>query len=445
MAERLQVIRNGVVVAYLDRRDDGRLALTYADRAVDVAGGQVLLSASIPVRRQPYEEAALQPFFEGLLPEGLVRERLATRLRLDPTDVFGLLREIGLECAGAYSIVPDGFDLTVAREEGVEWLSEEQLAEEVRQLAARPLAVEPDKDIRISLAGAQDKMAVVLDAGRIGLPRGLAPSTHVLKPASQVVRASRRRRQLAYPALVNNEAFCMRLSRLAGLRTASVELVQVGGEPALLVERYDRERDAEGHVSRIHQEDFCQALGFPSRLKYEKDGGPGLGDYLDLLARTSSGFDADGRELIDRAAFNYLVGNADAHAKNFSILYGEEVRLAPAYDVLSTYVYGHLSHDMATSINGMFDGRAIQSIHWQKELIRLGLNERYYAQRLVEVADRVEHVLPTVTAWVDENGLGDRRLRLVASVVRDRARVLRQVHTLPARSPRGRDVGSRVR
>lgn len=446
MSERLSVVYETQVVATLQRNEDGSLELTYSDLARDIAEGRVLLSASLPVRREPYRGAELIPFFEGLLPEELVRQRLAARLRIDAGDVFGFLREIGRECAGAFSIIPEGVDPVAAETEGVAWLSQNDLAEAIRDLAARPLGVEPGQDIRISLAGAQDKLVVVLADGRLGLPRGTTPSTHILKPASQV--AIGRRGRPAFPALVSNEAFCMKLAELSGLAVPPVDLMMIDEEPALVVARYDR-KTSDGRTSRLHQEDFCQAIGVPTYRKYEKDGGPSLGDYFELIRRYSGSVIDDEPQLMDRIAFHYLVGNADAHAKNFALLYPELgiARLAPAYDILSTYVYGHLTHDMATSINGMYDSRGIQPIHWQKELARLGLRERLYASRLDRLAERVHEALPLAIAWVGEKGGDGRLVESIAGLVTRRVRVLRQVRLLPpavartplAQRPRGAD------
>jgi len=430
MSERLSVVYETQVVATLQRDEDGTLELTYSDLARDIAEGRVLLSASLPVRREPYRGPELMPFFEGLLPEELVRQRLAARLRIDAGDVFGFLREIGRECAGAFSIIPEGVDPVAAENEGVAWLSQNDLAEAIRDLAARPLGVEPGQDIRISLAGAQDKLVVVLADGRVGLPRGTTPSTHILKPASQV--AIGRRGRPAFPSLVSNEAFCMKLAELSGLAVPPVDLMMIDEEPALVVARYDR-KTSDGRTSRLHQEDFCQALGVPTYRKYEKDGGPGLEEYFDLIRGHSGSVIDDEPQLVDRIAFNYVVGNADAHAKNFALLYPElgVARLAPAYDILSTYVYGHLTHDMATSINGIYDSRGIQPIHWQKELVRLELRERLYAARLSGLADRVHEALPQAVAWVAEKGGDSRLVDTIAGLVTRRVRVLREVGQLP--------------
>ncbi|MGH7776906.1 MAG: type II toxin-antitoxin system HipA family toxin [Candidatus Dormibacterales bacterium] len=440
MSERLSVVYETQVVATLERQDDGTLELSYTDLAYEIAEGRVLLSASLPVRRDPYGSGELMPFFDGLLPEQFVRQRLATRLRLEPGDVFGFLREIGRECAGAFSVIPEGVDPIAAQAEGVAWLSDDELAAAVSDLPSRPLGVEPSQDIRISLAGAQDKLVVVVAGGRIGLPRGTTPSTHILKPTSQLVHG--RRRQRAFPGLVANEAFCMRLGDLSGLNVPPVELMMIDREPALIIKRYDREI-SDGRIRRLHQEDFCQALGVPSYRKYQKDDGPGLPEYLNLIGRYSSKVVDDEPELIARIAFNYVIGNADAHAKNFALLYPElgVARLAPAYDLVSTHVYSHLTHDMATSINGMYDSRALQPVHWQKELSRLGLRERLYSERLNELADRVEAALPKALDWIAAEGVRNRITDSIAGLVNKRLAVLRGVRELPAPTSRAERRG----
>lgn len=436
MSERLQVVYGDQVVATLERLEGNRLELVYTPHAIELAQGQVLLSASLPVRAEPYSQERLLPFFEGLLPEADVRNRMAQRLQLDSGDVFGILREIGRDCAGAFSIVPDGYDLAAGREEGVDWLSDQDLATKVRELEARPLGVEPDRDIRISLAGAQDKMAVVYDGSRMGMPRGTTPSTHILKPASRVEIPGAKRKP-AFPGLVANEGFCMTLAGMAGLTVARVEVFEIDEQPALLIERYDRRRTAAGEFVRLHQEDFSQALGISSHAKYEKDNGPGSAAYLKLVLRNSTDTLTDLPELVDRMAFNYAIGNADGHAKNFSLLYRDESsRLAPGYDLISTYVYGHLSYNMATAINGIYDSRAIRPIHWQKELVRLELDQGMYGTRLAALADRVADNLSQAIDWVGRNGLADQRVDEIAELVGQRVAVLHGVRELPVRIPR---------
>ncbi len=421
-ADQLAVLLDRQEVAVLER-DGEEIGLTYLPTIVRSAAGAPLISVSLPVREARYERAAILPYFDGVLPEGATRERLAARLRLDPADVFGLLREIGRDCAGALSVVPAG-ERDRADHEDVLWLDAKELARRVADLRDRPLADDPDSGIRISLAGVQDKMAVVARGSKLGLPRGLTPSTHILKPAS-IERRGARGDKLAYPALVANEAFCLELARAAGLATPGVEIIRVAGDPALVVERYDRLIES-GRLARVHQEDFCQALGVPSRLKYEQQGGPGVRDYIALIDRWSTDVVTDRDELIDRVGFNYLIGNADAHAKNFSLLHGRGgIRLAPAYDLVSTAAYPQLDPRMATSVNGMFDASGLKPVHWRKWFEQIGLSERRYARRLAELADRVDKSRAAARAWIIERKIDDALLTSVERLVVARAKALR--------------------
>jgi len=425
--ERLAVLLHGGRVATLERTGGDALRLTYEAGIVDALAGRPVLSVGLPARAEPYGRDEALPFFEGLLPEGTIRERLATRLRKDPTDVFGLLREIGRDCAGAVSILPEDAEAADSASDDVEWLDDAALARHVAALSERPLADDPDENIRISLAGAQDKLVVVVRGNAIGLPRSMTPSTHVLKPPS-AQRLGRRGEQLAYPDLVADEAFCMRLAMGAGLVTARTSIIRIDGEPALLVERYDRVRE-NGAVRRLHQEDFCQALRVPGRLKYEQEGGPGARDYVELVERWSADVATDRDGLIDRIAFNYLIGNADAHAKKFSLLYGDSgMRLAPAYDLVSTHVYPHLAVEMATAINGIFDPRALRPVQFRKWLDQLGVSDRYYGRLLAQLADRAVAALDAALGWTHEQYGGEAAaLARIAELVRLRAATLRAV------------------
>jgi serine/threonine-protein kinase HipA len=418
--EQLSVIRDRTIIASLERLSPDDLRLAYEPAIVERAAGEPVISTSLLVRSEPYRRDALLPFFDGLLPEDATRLRLARRLRLDVNDVFGFLREIGRDCAGALSVVPAGMDLSAEERDEVEWLDDRALAITIAELGERPLADEPRENIRISLAGVQDKMAVVLEGERIGLPRGLTPSTHILKPSSR----EQQRGRLRYPALVPNETFCVELARRSGLTAPAVAIRFVDGEAFLLIERYDRVRH-DGRVTRLHQEDFCQALGVRSLQKYEADGGPGIDRYVELLRRWSANVASDVDELIDRIGFNYLIGNADGHAKNFSLLYATDgIRLAPAYDLVSTSVYPSLNQEMATAINGMHDARALQAVHWWKWFAALDLSAERYAVRLGALADRVQAALPTTLEWSRRERFHDALLDEIAVGIAQRGQTL---------------------
>lgn len=182
--------------------------------------------------------------------------------------------------------------------------------------------------------------------------------------------------------------------------------------------------------TRIHQEDLGQALGIAPDRKYEADGGPALIAYLDILRRWSVEVLADLQEMMDRVAFNYLIGNADAHAKNTSLLHGREgIRLAPAYDLLSTLVYDHLPPDMAVAINGMYDGNALRAVHWQKEFSRLGLNEDLYGTRFAALADRVTKAIPSAREQLQRRRVGNGVLDGIVSRITERARLLHDLRS----------------
>ena len=423
-SESLWVIRDAEVIATLERRTPEDIRLTYDREIVGRERGQPLISTSLVVQAEPYSRERLLPFFEGLLPEGGARLRLARTFRLDETDVFGLLREIGRDCAGALSLVPAGTDLAAeSGKSGVEWLTEDELGKTIDELGERPLGVEPAHNIRISLAGVQDKMAVVVDGDRIGLPVGLAASTHVLKPSSR----EQHRGRLVYPGLIANEAFCELLASRCGLSAPAFSLRMIAGEPALLIERYDRER-RDGQVTRLHQEDFCQALGVRTLYKYEADGGPGFDRFLELVRAWSSDVATDVDELIDRAALNYLVGNVDAHAKNYSLLRTRGgIRLAPAYDIVSTHVYPRLTTSMATAISGLFDPGALQPEHWRKWFKSLDLSTQRYEQRLANLAERAISAAPEVRKWIHEQALDHPVVSRIVALIMERAKRLSAV------------------
>lgn len=419
MAERLWVVRDGEVIADLDRDTSLRLRLQFRPEIVERSYPGVLISLSLPVRQAAYEEVTLRPFFEGLLSEGRVRDQLATRFHLDPSDVFGFLREFGRDCAGALTLVPADTDLTTADDDDVEWLDDDALATHVADLAVRPLADEPDQGVRMSLAGAQNKMPVVIRDQRIGRPHGTTPSTHIIKPAS-VERRRADQARLLYPSLVANEAFCMVLARHAGLSVAPVTVRPIGGEPALIVERYDRAGSGAG-VTRVHQEDFGQALGISPLRKYQREGGPGLDRYRTLVRQASVEVIDDEAELLDRVAFNYVIGNDDAHMKNFSLIHAEariwSTRLAPAYDLLSTFIYPELEKSMAVAINGMYDSRALRPVHWQKAFEQVGVSVKLYSERFGALADRIlsglEPARTELAGWQIGNGKLDELVRLI--------------------------------
>ena len=230
--------------------------------------------------------------------------------------------------------------------------------------------------LRLSLAGAQSKVPVVLVDDAVALPVPGQPTTHILKPPIQRI-----------PGTTENEAFVMRLAAGVGLDVAPVERRVVRGRTFLLVERYDRTVDAGGVVRRIHQEDFCQALACPPERKYASEGGPALRDCFELLRRVALRPAVDVLKLLDAVIFNLIAGNADAHGKNFSILHDQTgPRLAPLYDLLATVDYPELSPALAMRIGRRSTLEEMDLGGWGRFAAQAGLGLPLVRRRVAELS-----------------------------------------------------------
>jgi len=409
MAETLEVWLNEDLAGRLsDER--GRLSFGY-DAGWLESERFVPLSVTMPPAEAPYPDEVARPFFENLLPEGEIRAAVARLRQVSERNTFALLGEIGGDCAGAVSLWPPGG--RPRRDEGYAELSEARLARVLEEMARRPLLV-ADDELRLSLAGAQNKLPVHWDGARLSLPRGSAPSSHILKPGAR-----------GFAHMPANEHFCMRLADSLGLVVPASTILRKP-EPLYLVERYDRVRSPEGVLERIHQIDFCQALNLPSQKKYEHEGGPRLEACFDIITRFSATPARDRLRLISWAIFNFVIGNADAHAKNLSLLITREgATLAPFYDLVSTAVYGELTDRLALKIGGEDRPDWIRSRHWESLAKVSGANPRIVRQRIAEIA---ESILPAAREVAAMPGLANDESATVGKileVIAARARQLR--------------------
>ncbi|WP_159915768.1 type II toxin-antitoxin system HipA family toxin [Pantoea sp. 18069] len=371
---------------------DGRLNFCYAPDWL-LQPDAVALSISLPLQAPPFDDRQTRPFFAGLLPEGQMRRLIAQQFQVSGQNDFALLDHIGGECAGAVTFLETGQALPVpTRNHDVQWLSDEEVAAILDELPRRPMLAGKD-GLRLSLAGAQDKLPVVFDGARIGLPLNGTPSSHILKPAIHAVEDS-----------VTNEGFCMALAEAMQLKPAKSEVHAVLGRPFLLVARYDRVVDAPGHRQRLHQEDFCQALGVVPEMKYQNEGGPDLAQCFDLVRRATRPSAPQILRLFDSVIFNALIGNHDAHAKNFSLLYaGKAPVLAPFYDMLSTAVYPTLTPKMAMKIGSKYKFSEVQARHWEQFAESVGLSKAQSKRRILELAKSLP---PTANGLRSAPGLG---------------------------------------
>ncbi len=370
----LSVRLYGKHIGVLSQDANGKMNFQYTNEAT------LALTLSMPVREEPYPHEVCEAYFGGLLPEGeAARLAIGKRFGINSQNTFSLLKVIGQDCAGAVSL----HDL-----EEPEWetdlislkgrvLREKELALHIRELPTKPLFIGVD-GLRLSLAGVQDKAAVCLIEDQIALPKEGSVTTHILKPAINLLEGT-----------VQNEYLCLKIAKALGFEVPNVEMRQANGISYLLIERYDRERVGD-KLRRIHQEDFCQALGIPSAYKYQSEGGPGFQKCFELLKQTSQPAKARTR-LAEIAVFNYLVGNTDAHAKNFSLLYKTSVgvTLAPFYDILCTQAYTSLTKRMAMEIGEEYMIGNIRAEHWQRFSSSIGFT---YSRIKALIKDQAEQL-----------------------------------------------------
>jgi serine/threonine-protein kinase HipA len=360
--------------------EDSADGLTFAYSPAWVTAGRPPLSQSMPLDDVP-TTAAATAFFGGLLPEGTPRGVLARQLGVSVGNDFSLLEALGGDTAGAITLLPPGKGPPASVGTGdVTWLDDVELAHEIEQLPSRPMHIDDDGEYRLSLAGAQDKLPVVVSTdGRVGLTKGRTPSTHIMKTP--------------IPGLENtvvNEAMCLDLGRRLDIPVAAATPRRAGDRECLLVARYDREPDGGSGTRRLHQEDFCQALGIPTQRKYQAEGGPTLPDCFGLLRQAATVPARDAVHLLDYVTLSFLVGNHDAHGKNYSLLYQpDRTELAPAYDILSTFVYRgalRLSRKMAMSIGSEYRPDWVRGRHLDEMLGASGLGPAAARRRIGSLA-----------------------------------------------------------
>lgn len=354
---------------------DGRMSFRFAPDWLSRTD-PVTLSSSLPLQAEPFDDHHTRPFFAGLLPEGQLRRLIAQQFQVSSQNDFALLDHIGGECAGAVTILEPGQPLSSPEHgQDVQWLSDEEIVAILDELPHRPMLA-GKYGLRLSLAGAQDKLPVVFDGDRIGLPRNGTPSSHILKPAIRTLADT-----------VINEGFCLALAEAMQLKPAKSQVRSVLGQQFLLVERYDRVADAQGLRQRLHQEDFCQALGVVPEMKYQNEGGPDLAQCFELARRVTRPSAPHILRMLDYVIFNALIGNHDAHAKNFSLLYaGKSAVLAPLYDVLSTAVYPNLTPKMAMKIGNKYKFSEVQARHWDQFLEAVGFSRAQARKRIMALA-----------------------------------------------------------
>ena len=349
----------------------------------------------MPLAQPDHGDGPIRAFLWGLLPDNeQVLQRWARTYQVSAGNPFALLRHVGEDCAGAAQFVrTERVEFLMAGKGEVQWLDEDEVAKRLRLLRRDPTAWHTFDTGQFSLAGAQAKTALYYEpnTGQWGEPQGATPTTHILKPAVTGLDDHDL-----------NEHLCLRAADLLGLPAASSYVGRFGSERVIVVERYDRLRRRDGAVSRVHQEDMCQALGRPPTSKYQNEGGPTPEQIITVLRENvfpaSAATDAVNR-FVDALAYNWIIGGTDAHAKNYSVLLaGAQVRLAPLYDVASALAYDdrYLPRlRMAMRIGGEFGVDATSGSHWRRFAQANLLDPDETIERIDDLASRTPDAFAT--------------------------------------------------
>lgn len=430
MADLLHVVLEGRIAAVISRRS-GRLELTY-DEQYRRTPGSTPLSVSMPLASATHSHAVVDPWLEGLLPDDdTVRQQWGRRFQVNAGSAFSLLATpIGEECAGAAAFLPESRLVDyLTGDAHVTWLTDDELATRLRELRAdRTTWLGRDFTGRFSLAGAQAKTALLHDpdTDRWGVPSGAAATSHILKPAI-----------IGFDDHDLNEHLCLNAAARAGLLVAPTRVLRVRDESVVVSTRYDRVDTGGKWLTRIHQEDMCQALGVPPTRKYENEGGPGVRRITGLLrnALPVEHVTAGVWRFFDAVVLNWMIGGTDGHAKNYSLLLaGNQVRLAPLYDVASALPYPGQDVQrlkLAMKLGGDYTLRTRSASLWDKVATEMSLPADAVRERAGELAARLPDAFADAAA---EDQVRDLRSSLPAVLVDAvTARVARCASTLAVR------------
>ncbi len=428
------------LIALMDGREVGtvhykgsRLSFAYSDTWRNDPNAYPL-SLSMPLGSATHGHARIEAFLWGLLPDNdRVLQSWGKRFQVSPKNVFRLISHVGEDCAGAVQFVsPERLETLIAEPAAreIQWLTEDDVAERLRTLRADHSAWRSASDTgQFSLAGAQPKTALLFERKRWGVPSGRIPTTHILKPPTG-----------EWDGHAENEHFSLQLARALGLIVPNSSVVRFQDEIAIVVERYDRAR-AGGRWVRIHQEDMCQALGLHPTRKYESDGGPGVQRIVELLREQSSSPEEDVQSFLDAVAFNWLIAGTDAHAKNYSLLLGQNgvVRLAPLYDLAGILPYPSVDMSkvkLAMKVGGEYRLRNIGLRHWQKLATQLRLDDANLLDRIRAMAEAVPDQAAAIQKQIEEAGLSHVTITRVCKRLATRAVACQRILQLPNSSAR---------
>ncbi len=416
----MQVLLNGRPVGILRLAGSGAISFTYVPEWLAWEHAMPI-SLSLPLREQAHQGGPVIAYLENLLPDNqAIRERVAARVRAGGTDAWHMLEKIGRDCVGALQFV-SGEVPEMGALEGVP-VKEAQIADMLRNLASAPLGLEEEDDFRISIAGVQEKTALLRHGDEWIRPSGMTPTTHILKTQLGVLPNG-----IDLSDSVENEFFCMSFCRAMGMDVAKVEIVDFEDVRSLVVTRFDRRWTRDGRLIRLPQEDFCQALAVPPSQKYDMDGGPGITEGIGLLAGSDDP-EVDQRAFFRAQVLFWLLGATDGHAKNFSIaLRPGGFRMTPLYDVLSAQKAvddGQIRQNrmrLAMAVAGHYRINEVVPRHFLHAAKAAGYGVAMAEEILVGIASQIEPALAKTIAGLP-SGFPPSLAEAIASGVRRRAK-----------------------
>jgi serine/threonine-protein kinase HipA len=388
----LHVYLNARLVGRLRREGSGAIDFQY-DKDWLAWASAIPVSVSLPLREDRYIGDPVLAVFENLLPDNDdIRRRVAERSQADGSDAYSLLSAIGRDCVGALQFLPEGVEPGTAGTIDGRAVDDKEIAAIVSNLARNPLGIGPDQEFRISIAGAQEKTALLYWKDKWYVPHGTTATTHIIKPQIGTLPNG-----IDLTNSVENEYFCLELVAALGLPVAKSRIIDFTGKRVLAIERFDRvwTRD-DGRLLRLPQEDCCQALSVPPARKYESEGGPGIREIVELL-KGSDTPDADQRTFFKAQIVFWLLGATDGHAKNFSIRLapGGRFRLTPLYDITSTQPsldVGHITQNqmklaMAIGTNRHYNVHTIVGRHFMQTAKSAGLPDKMVKELIQELTE----------------------------------------------------------
>lgn len=410
----LNVLINNRLVGRLEKEPSGAVSFQYDQSWLDWPHA-FAISLSLPLRRAAYRGAPVIAVFDNLLPDSAeIRRRVAERTGAEGTDPYSLLARIGRDCVGAMQFLPDGEAVDAGGGIDGEPLDDEDIGRLLADLKSAPLGIDPDAGFRISIAGAQEKTALLRHDGKWLRPVGTTPTSHILKPQLGTIPTSTG--TIDMTASVDNEHYCLALLGAFGLSVARTEIATFGERRVLVVERFDRQWLSDGRLLRVPQEDCCQALGVPSTQKYQSEGGPGAADIIRLLAASDDPL-ADQKAFLAAQIVFWLIGATDGHAKNFSLFLrpGGGFQLTPFYDVLSVQTavdrsqLGQKSFRLAMSAGSSRHYRMSEILgrHFVQTAKAAGLGPTVVRQVLVEIGEKATAAADIARTEMPDDFAGD--------------------------------------